>query len=68
MTTVAHMIHRFKVYVTAANLHGCSQKRKMDDKLKRQIIQMVTKEPRGTSKVNCKVKLQLGQTAPSIIV
>ena len=39
VTTVANIIQKFKVYG-----------RKIDDKLKRQIIRMVTKEPRTVSK------------------
>src|SRR4029434_2807192 len=49
VTTVAHIIQKFKVQGTVANLPGCGRKRKIDDKLKRRIIRMVTKEPRTTS-------------------
>src|SRR4029434_5192259 len=50
VTTVAHIIQKFKVQGTVANLPGSGCKRKIDDKLKRRIIQMVTKVPRTTSK------------------
>src|SRR4029434_9445869 len=50
VTTVAHIIQKFKVQGTVANLPGHGCKRKIDDKLKRRIIQMVTKESRTTSK------------------
>src|SRR4029434_5360127 len=50
VTTVAHIIQKFKVNGTVANLPGRGRKRKIDDKLKRRLIQMVTKEPRTTSK------------------
>lgn len=50
VTTVAHIIQKFKVYGTVANLPGCVRRRKIDDKLKRRITRMVTKEPRTTSK------------------
>src|SRR4029434_7212256 len=49
VTTVAHIIQKFKVQGTVANLPGRGCKRKIDDKLKRRIIQMVTKVPRTTS-------------------
>src|SRR4029434_10095439 len=49
VTTVAHIIQKFKVQGTVANLPGCGRKRKIDDKLKRRIIRMETKEPRTTS-------------------
>src|SRR4029434_7887695 len=51
--TTLNMDHRklrkFKVQGTVANLPGRGRKRKIDDKLKRRIIRMVTKEPRTTS-------------------
>src|SRR4029434_7859652 len=50
VTTVAHIIQKFKVQRTVANLLVRGRKRKIDDKLKRRIIQMETKEPRTTSK------------------
>src|SRR4029434_3397490 len=49
VTTVAHIIQKFKVEGTLAILPGSGCKRKIDDKLKRRIIRMVTKEPRTTS-------------------
>src|SRR4029434_10569278 len=49
VTTVAHIIQKFKVQRTVANLLGRGRKRKIDDKLKRRIIRTVTKEPRTTS-------------------
>ena len=49
VTTVAHIIQKFKVQGTVANLPGRGCERKIDDKLKRRIIRMVTKEPRTTS-------------------
>lgn len=50
VTTAAHIIQKFKVHGTVANLPGRGRKRKIDDILKRRIIRMVTKEPRTTSK------------------
>src|SRR4029434_1558276 len=50
VTTVAHIIQKFKVQGTVAILLGRGCKRKIDDKLKKRIIQMVTKVPRTTSK------------------
>ncbi|KAG2461018.1 TCB1 transposase, partial [Polypterus senegalus] len=50
VTTVAHIIQKFKIHGTVANLPGRGRRRKIDDKSKRRIIQMVTKEPRITSK------------------
>src|SRR4029434_5254439 len=50
VTTVALIIQKFKVQGTVANLPGRGCKRKIDDKLMRRIIQMVTKVPRTTSK------------------
>src|SRR4029434_6012245 len=49
VATVTHIIQKFKVQGTVANLPGCGRKRKIDDKLKRRIIRMATKEPRTTS-------------------
>ena len=73
VTTVAHIIQKFKVQGTVANLPGCGRKRKIDDKLKRRIIRMVTKEPRTTSneirvEVNSKVKVHQCQIAPYVAV
>ena len=48
--TVAHIIQKFKVHGTVANLPGRGRKRNIYDKMKRWIIRMVTKEPRTTSK------------------
>ena len=52
VTIVAHIIQKCKVQGTVANPSqlGCGRKRKIDDKLKRRIIRMVTKVPRTTSK------------------
>uniref|UniRef100_A0A669ERY6 Uncharacterized protein n=1 Tax=Oreochromis niloticus TaxID=8128 RepID=A0A669ERY6_ORENI len=50
VTTVAHVIQKFKIHGTVANLPGCGHRRKIDDRSKRRIIRMVTKEPRKTSK------------------
>lgn len=50
VTTVAHIIQKFKIHGTVANLPGRGRRRKIDDKSKRRIIRMVTKEPRKTSK------------------
>ncbi|KAL0151707.1 hypothetical protein M9458_053006, partial [Cirrhinus mrigala] len=52
VTTVAHIIQKFKFKIrgTVANLPGHGRRRKIDDKSKRRIIRMVTKEPRKTSK------------------
>ena len=49
VTTVAHIIQKFKVQGTVTNLLGSGRKGKIDDKLKIRIIRMVTKEPRTTS-------------------
>jgi transposase len=50
VTTVAHIIQKFKVHGTVVNLPGRGRRRKIYDKMKRGIIRMVTKEPRTTSK------------------
>ncbi|KAG2465277.1 TCB1 transposase, partial [Polypterus senegalus] len=50
VTTVAHIIQKFKIHGTVANLPGRGRRRKIDDKSKRRIIRMVIKEPRKTSK------------------
>ena len=50
VTTAAHIIQKFKVHGTVANLPGRGCRRKTDDKLQRRIIRMETKEPRTTSK------------------
>ena len=50
VTKVAHVIQKFKVHGTVLNLPGRGCQRKIDDILKGRIIQMVTKEPRTTSK------------------
>uniref|UniRef100_A0A3P9LSK4 Transposase Tc1-like domain-containing protein n=1 Tax=Oryzias latipes TaxID=8090 RepID=A0A3P9LSK4_ORYLA len=50
VTTVAHIIQKFKTHRTAANLPGRGRKRKIDDKLRRRIVGTVSKEPRTTSK------------------
>ena len=73
VTTVAHIIQKFKVQGTVANLPGRGCKRKIDYKLKRRIIRMVTKEPRTTSneirvEVNSKVKVHQCQIAPYVAV
>src|SRR4029434_731679 len=49
VTTVAHIIQKFKVQGTVGNLPGCGRKRKIDDKLKRRTIRMVTQDTRTTS-------------------
>ncbi|KAG2469162.1 TCB1 transposase, partial [Polypterus senegalus] len=49
VTTVAHIIQKFKIHGTVANLPGRGRRRRID-KSKRRIIRMVTKEPRKTSK------------------
>ncbi|KAI4885655.1 hypothetical protein NFI96_027544, partial [Prochilodus magdalenae] len=41
---------KFKIHGTVANLPGHCGRRKTDDKSKRRIIRMATKEPRKTSK------------------
>lgn len=46
VTTVAHVIQTFKIQGTVANLPGRGRRRKIDDRSKRWIIRMVTKEPR----------------------
>uniref|UniRef100_A0A8C7WT33 Transposase Tc1-like domain-containing protein n=1 Tax=Oryzias sinensis TaxID=183150 RepID=A0A8C7WT33_9TELE len=48
-TTVAH-IQKFKTHGTVANLPGRGRKRKIGDKLRRQIVGTVSKEPITTSK------------------
>uniref|UniRef100_A0A3P8W165 Uncharacterized protein n=1 Tax=Cynoglossus semilaevis TaxID=244447 RepID=A0A3P8W165_CYNSE len=50
VTTVPHIIQKFKTHGTVANLPGRGRKRKIDDKLKRRIVRIVSKEPRTTSK------------------
>ena len=50
VTTVVHIIQTFKIHGTVTNLPGCGHRRKIDDKSKRGITRMVTKEPRKTSK------------------
>ena len=50
VTTVAHIIQKFKVHGTVANRPGHGRKRIIYDKIKRRTIRMVTKEPRTTSK------------------
>lgn len=62
------MIHKFEVYVTAANLNWMWPKEENGWKIEETDNTNVTKEPRGTFTVNSEVKLELGQTAPSIIV
>ncbi|KAI4884482.1 hypothetical protein NFI96_008952 [Prochilodus magdalenae] len=64
MTTVAYIIQKFKIHGTVANLPGRGRRRKIDDKSKRRIIRMVTKEPRKTSK-EIKVELQAQGTSVS---
>uniref|UniRef100_A0A8C7X392 Transposase n=1 Tax=Oryzias sinensis TaxID=183150 RepID=A0A8C7X392_9TELE len=49
VTTVAHIIQRFKKHGTVANLPGRGRKRKIDDKLRRRIVELFP-EPRTTSK------------------
>lgn len=48
VTTVAHIIQKFKVHGTVANLPGCGRKRKYDDKLKRRIIRNICEAPPGS--------------------
>uniref|UniRef100_A0A3B3DUX1 Uncharacterized protein n=1 Tax=Oryzias melastigma TaxID=30732 RepID=A0A3B3DUX1_ORYME len=50
VTTVAHIIQKFKTHGTGANLPGRGRKMKIDDKLKRRTVRIVSKEPRTTSK------------------
>lgn len=50
VTTDAHNIQKFKVDKTVANLNGCRRRRKMDDKLKKQMIPIATKEITATFK------------------
>src|SRR4029434_1942934 len=77
VTTVAHIIQKFKVQGTVANLPGCGRKRKIDDKLKRRIIRMASKETRttsneirgelqgqGTSVSDCTIRRCLSQSRP----
>lgn len=40
-----HILQKFKVRRTEANLPGCGSRREIDDKLRRKIILMVTKNP-----------------------
>uniref|UniRef100_A0A8C7Y8F6 Transposase Tc1-like domain-containing protein n=1 Tax=Oryzias sinensis TaxID=183150 RepID=A0A8C7Y8F6_9TELE len=49
VSTVAHIIQKFKTHGTVANLTG-RWKRNIDDKLRRRIVVTVSKEPRTTSK------------------
>ncbi|KAG7500556.1 Transposable element Tcb1 transposase [Solea senegalensis] len=64
VTTVAHIIQKFKIHGTLANLPGRGRRRKIDEKSKRRIIRMVTKEPRKTSK-EIKGELQAQGTSGS---
>ena len=50
VTTVAHIIQKFKTHGTVANLPGRGRKKKTDDKWRRRIVGTVSKEPRTTSK------------------
>uniref|UniRef100_A0A3P9JJA1 Transposase Tc1-like domain-containing protein n=1 Tax=Oryzias latipes TaxID=8090 RepID=A0A3P9JJA1_ORYLA len=50
VTTVVHIIQKFKTHGTVANLPGRGWQRKTDDKLRRRIVGTVSKEPRTTSK------------------
>lgn len=49
-TRGAHIIQKFQIHWTAANLAGCGSRRRTDDKLKKRLIQITIKEPRKTSK------------------
>lgn len=68
VTTVAHIIQKFKTHGTVANLPGRGRKRKIDDKLKRRIVGIVSKEPRKKLKVNSKAKVHQCQIAPLVVV
>lgn len=48
--SIAHIIQKFKVPGTVANLPACDRKRKIIDKLNKRITQTVTKEPRTIPK------------------
>uniref|UniRef100_H2MNT5 Tc1-like transposase DDE domain-containing protein n=1 Tax=Oryzias latipes TaxID=8090 RepID=H2MNT5_ORYLA len=50
VTTVAHIIQKFKTHGTVANLPGRGRKRKIEDKLRRRIVGTVSKELITTSK------------------
>uniref|UniRef100_A0A3P9JLC1 Transposase Tc1-like domain-containing protein n=1 Tax=Oryzias latipes TaxID=8090 RepID=A0A3P9JLC1_ORYLA len=50
VTTVGHIIQKFKTHGTVANLPGRGRKRKIDDKVRRRIVGTVSKELRTTSK------------------
>ena len=59
----AHIIQKYKDHGTVANLPGRDRKRNIDDKFKGRIIQMVTKEPRTTSK---EIRGELQGQGPSV--
>uniref|UniRef100_A0A8C7YAL0 Transposase Tc1-like domain-containing protein n=1 Tax=Oryzias sinensis TaxID=183150 RepID=A0A8C7YAL0_9TELE len=50
VTTVAHIIQKFKTHRTVTHLHERGRKKKIDDKLRRWIVGTVSKEARTTSK------------------
>ncbi|KAI4903754.1 hypothetical protein NFI96_023333, partial [Prochilodus magdalenae] len=64
LTTVAYIIQKFRIHGTVAHLPGRGRRRETDDKSKRRIIRMVTKEPRKTSK-EIKGELQAQGTSVS---
>ncbi|KAL0146521.1 hypothetical protein M9458_058152 [Cirrhinus mrigala] len=67
--TVAHIIQKCKIHGTVANLPGRGRRRKTDDKSKRRIIRMVTKEPRKTSKeIQDETKMKLFAKAHQLYV
>uniref|UniRef100_A0A8C5M601 Transposase n=1 Tax=Leptobrachium leishanense TaxID=445787 RepID=A0A8C5M601_9ANUR len=49
-STVRNIIKRFATHGTEANLSGRGQKRKIDERLQRRIVQMVDKQPQTSSK------------------
>ncbi|CAJ0968317.1 unnamed protein product, partial [Ranitomeya imitator] len=71
VTTVAQIIQKFKIHGIVASLPGGGRRRKIDDKSKRRIMRMVTKEPRkllNRLKVNLKFKEHQCQITTSVIV
>lgn len=63
VTTAANINQKFRVNGTAANLAGRGHMRKINDKLKKPITQMVTKKPRTTSQ---EISVELQGQGPSV--
>ncbi len=50
VSNVPNTVKKFTAHGTVANIPGCGQIRKIDERLQRRIDQKVDKEPRSTSK------------------